>query len=564
MTKGKTPPVDVPPHNLDAERSVLGCQLLDSECVPTVRAIISPEDFHVPDHRDVQRVIYKIHDAGAKADVVTVAASFDDIGRFEEIGGAFFLGELLRTVPYTTHVEHYARIVAEESRRRRTIDLGRKLMHLARDHKWSESKIYEDVAAAAQQLSELRSICAPSSRAVIRSMAEVEKRELQWLWPARIPLGKLTLIGGDPGLGKSHLTVDITARVTRGDNWPDGSANAMPGSVLVFNSEDDPEDTIVPRSERAGADLGKIHFVEKIVSVDARTGEQRDSEFSLERDLPYLENWLRDTPDARLITIDPISAYCGSVDSHKNAEVRGMLAPLVAMAARYGVAVVCVTHLSKGVGGKAVYRAMGSLAFAAAARAVWTVSRDLDDPDRRLLLPAKMNLCKEPDGLAFKITDGFLTWEADAVSMTADEYLTKEAEKTTEKARTKRDDAKDWLMQAIGDRKRPASELLDEGIDRGYSSKMIRKAFTELQGAREKDGFNAGWVWSLPNVTSSNTQGNLGNLRESSATFDTKMPITKMPIPYEDYPLKFEDTEDGQSNAVGHVQNSEALFDATF
>jgi putative DNA primase/helicase len=122
--------------------------------------------------------------------------------------------------------------------------------------------------------------------------------------------------------------------------------------------------------------------------------------FTLEQDLPRLEEVLRDYPETKLVVIDPIAAYCGKVDSHKNTDVRGLLAPLSELASRYHVAIVAVTHLSKTGGTKAVYRAMGSLAFAAAARAVWAIVKDADDPQRRLFLPAKLNLARDPDGLA--------------------------------------------------------------------------------------------------------------------------------------------------------------------
>ena len=111
------------------------------------------------------------------------------------------------------------------------------------------------------------------------------------------------------------------------------------------------------------------------------------------------------TPDCRLVIVDPITAYCGGVDSHKNAEVRGLLAPLSNLAERHEVAVVAVSHLNKSAGGSAIYRTMGSLAFTAAARAVWGVTKDKGDSQRRLMLPVKNNIAPDVMGLAYSIRD---------------------------------------------------------------------------------------------------------------------------------------------------------------
>jgi RecA-family ATPase len=222
--------------------------------------------------------------------------------------------------------------------------------------------------------------------AILKRLNEITREQLQWLWPGRIPLGKLTLLAGDPGLGKSFVTLDLTARVSRGDCWPDMPLfKQTPGNVILLNCEDDAADTIAPRLDKAGVDDTRVVLLEGVKHFDKRR------QFSLESDLPRLEETLVQFPGTRLVVIDPVAAYCGKVDSHKNSDVRGMLAPLAEMASRHQVAILTVTHLAKSGGSKAVYRAMGSLAFAAAARAVWAVTKDANDPQRRLTntVPAK-------------------------------------------------------------------------------------------------------------------------------------------------------------------------------
>ena len=212
--------------------------------------------------------------------------------------------------------------------------------------------------------------------------------------------GKLTLLIGDPGLGKSLLTTDVASRVTRGRPFPDG-APCESGSVIFLSAEDDAADTIRPRLDAAGADVSRVHILEA-VRVALTDGSLTEKPFNLETDSAILEGVLREHPDVRLIVIDPISAYLGGVDSHSNAEVRGILAPLVAFAGRFGVAVLCITHLRKSAGA-AIYRAISSIAFAAAARAVWAVASDPEDGDRRLLLAVKQNLSGNEGGLGFRI-----------------------------------------------------------------------------------------------------------------------------------------------------------------
>jgi hypothetical protein len=238
--------------------------------------------------------------------------------------------------------------------------------------------------------------------AVLRRVSDIERQELQWLWPARIPLAKLTLFAGDPGLGKSFVTLDIAARVTRGTKWPDGAtATCKSGSVIILSAEDDPGDTIRPRLEAAGADLSKVHVLQAVWRAKS-SGETSLEHFSLETDLLALQDAVVSLSDALLIVIDPVSAYLGGIDSHVNAKVRSLLAPLSQMAATTGVAVVTVTHLNKN-SSSALYRASGSVAFVAAARAVWLFAKNPDDPAQRLMLPGKMNLAPEQSGMGYQL-----------------------------------------------------------------------------------------------------------------------------------------------------------------
>jgi hypothetical protein len=330
--------------------------------------------------------------------------------------------------------------------------------------------------------------------AVTRRLKDVEREKLTWLWPGRIPIGKLTLLAGDPGLGKSFVTLDMAARVSRGDGWPDVPLlKQTPAGVLLFNAEDDLADTIAPRLDKMQADDRNIIAIEGVSLL----GERRH--FSLESDLPRLAEVLDENPDTKLAVIDPISAYTGKVDSHNNTEVRGLLAPLAELAGRFHLAIVAVTHLSKSGGTKAVYRAMGSLAFAAAARAVWVIAKDQDDPQRRLLLPSKLNLSQDPDGLAYRIKEGCVAWETDPVHMHADDACAAELQASGGKPRgSERREAKEWLIDELAAGRRPSKEIIEYGKECGFSEKTLRRAYAEIGVKPTKESFDGQWLWRLP------------------------------------------------------------------
>ncbi len=328
---------------------------------------------------------------------------------------------------------------------------------------------------------------------ILRRLSEITREELEWLWPGRIPIGKLTLLAGDPGLGKSFVTLDLAARVSRGDAWPDlPLVKQEPGNVVLLNCEDDAGDTIAPRLDQAGAEGHRIVLLEGVKVLE------KQRQFSLECDLPRLDKVLAQNPDTRLVVIDPIAAYCGNVDSHKNSDVRGMLAPLSELASRHKVSVLAVTHLSKSGGAKAVYRAMGSLAFAAAARAVWAITKDSDEPERRLFLPAKLNLAKDPDGLAYRITDSRVVWEFNPVKMHADDALRTEFMDKPKPRGSERAEAAEWLNEFLAKGPVPSADVIETGKQFGFSERTLRRASKEIGVQPKKESFDGPWMWQFP------------------------------------------------------------------
>jgi RecA-family ATPase len=215
---------------------------------------------------------------------------------------------------------------------------------------------------------------------------DVEPEAVDWLWYPRVPLGKLTLLAGDPGGGKSQISIAIAAAVTKGVPLPGDTAFVDPANVLIISAEDGIADTIRPRLEAAGADLTRAHILECL----EKSGQPihlalEDPEHLLAVELAIEEL------DPALVVLDPASAYLGKIDSHKDAAVRGVVAPLAGLAERYHAAVLGIIHLSKSNNTvKALYRVLGSIAFTAAPRSVLLAGSEPEAEDHHALDPPQV------------------------------------------------------------------------------------------------------------------------------------------------------------------------------
>ncbi len=356
------------------------------------------------------------------------------------------------------------------------------------------------IGSLAWQSQQQRRAAAPSFLTV--RAAEVPAESVRWLWPGRIALGKLTLIVGDPDQGKSVLTVDLAARVTRGAPWPvDGSACPR-GEVLLVSDEDNTADTIRPRLDAAGADGDAVHLL-RTVTPQGEAARR----LNLQRDLEGLSNFLAAHPKVRLVCLDPLTAYLGDSDSHRNADMRALLQPLGELAARAGVAIVAVLHLNKsGHRASSLYRVSGSLAFVAIARASFLVTKDPADPDRRLLLPSKNNLGQDTRGLAYRLTSTpngrpRITWEQELVSITADQALAgipPEADPHPELT-----EAATWLQELLAEASLPATEVKKAALNAGLPWRTVQRAKKPAGITSQREGFGreATYIWRLQSTS---------------------------------------------------------------
>jgi putative DNA primase/helicase len=286
------------------------------------------------------------------------------------------------------------------------------------------------------EINEWRRLHRPQGATLVSVCAsEVEIEPVEWLWPGRLARGKHTCIAGEPGTGKSQLTMFIASTISMGGAWPCGEGQALCGSVVILSAEDAAADTIVPRLHAAQADLGRVQIIKAVIDEDQRRA------FNLQRDLALLETEAKRIGDVVLVIIDPVSSYLGKTDSHKNAEVRGVLEPIGEFAERMGIAVLSVTHFSKAGANtttKALHRFIGSIAFVGAPRIALAVIEEGAN-DRRLLLHAKNNLALPPKGLGYRIREiivgepgrGIVSsravWDLEHVNITANEAMAADA-----------------------------------------------------------------------------------------------------------------------------------------
>jgi putative DNA primase/helicase len=330
---------------------------------------------------------------------------------------------------------------------------------------------------------------AKETRAVLVRLADVAAEPVEWVWTNRIALGKLTLIVGDVGAGKTYFTTDVTARVTRGAAWPDGAPSGDPSHVILLTSEDGIADTIRPRVDWQGGDPDRVDIL-RAVTLD--TGGE--AAFNLERDLPALEGAILATK-ARVVVADPLSAYLGKKDSYKDAEIRGLLTPLADVAERRRVAMLGLLHLTKAQQRRILHRVQASIAFVAQARTVLAVGED-PDTGRRLVAPLKNNLGPLPSVLAFRIGDKGLRWEPGIVEGTAETLLAGD-EAPTRSERQELDRAMLFLTDELCDGPVRSTEVVKDAKANGISERTLWRAKAVLGVPAHRHG-QGPWYWMRP------------------------------------------------------------------
>lgn len=342
-----------------------------------------------------------------------------------------------------------------------------------------------------------------------RCMADIEREPIEWLWPDRIPLGKITTIAGDPKLGKSQITCALTAALSTGGSFPDNTRAPL-GSVILVTCEDDPEDTIGPRLDAAGADSKKIHLLDWTVRREGSAAKRKH--FDIGQDAEALEAMVQDIGDVKAIIIDPISAYMGKADSHKNADVRGALIAIQTLAAKHSIAVVLVSHLNKNTNGQNAKARVAGSGFVAVSRCNWLVVEDSADEsgERRFFCPLGTNIAKGATGFAYRIVGVDLgkdiktskvVFEGQEIALNADDLLSCRQETPGAVA-----GAADLLRAVLAGGPQPQKKIEHAAREAGVSEASLKRAKKQLSVVSKKNGVS-GWIWSLPPLASHERPG---------------------------------------------------------
>lgn len=323
-------------------------------------------------------------------------------------------------------------------------------------------------------------------------LSDVEPEKVEWLWDRRIPLGKITVLDGDPGNGKSALSMDLAARLSVGRTFPDGQPCEAAGSIIM-NAEDGMGDTIRPRLDAAGGDPSLVLSLATISVGDE--GDERH--LTIPDDIPIIQQHVEHM-GAKLVIIDPLMAFLsGGSDAHKDQDVRRALAPLKRMAEKTGAAVLLVRHLNKAQGGNALYRGGGSIGIIGAARSGLLVGEHPEEDGLRVLAGQKSNLSPPPDSLAYRIVTaangharveyvGRTEARADALLRAPGDHEQRSALR----------EAMEFLRGELKDGPVAANAIKERAGKNGISDATLRRAKADLRvdSRKQSDG---GWIWQL-------------------------------------------------------------------
>ncbi|HCS08678.1 MAG TPA: AAA family ATPase [Pseudomonas sp.] len=359
----------------------------------------------------------------------------------------------------------------------------------------------------------------------ITSAAAIKPVAIRWLWPGWLAKGKLHILAGAGGTGKTTLLIGLIATITTGGRWPDGSLCSEPGNALIWSSEDDPADTLVPRLAAAGADLSRVHIIQ------GRTNAQGDADpFDPANDIALLRATANEIGGVSLLMLDPIvSAVKG--DMHKANDVRRALQGVVDFAEQNLCAVVGISHFAKGgAGSSPADRVIGSQAFSALARTVLVAAKQ-EDSDVRVLARAKSNIGTDEGGVSYTIEpciigDGIeatrVLW-GDAIEGSAREILG-DVETTDEERLDDSDDPAEALRRILSAGPLTGKDAKRLMTGNGYTQKQIRNARERLSVVTARSGFGGETVvsWSLPQA-----QGEF-------AAFPPVTPVLAPPCPAEE------------------------------
>jgi len=390
---------------------------------------------------------------------------------------------------------------------------------------WISSTPEEFAAAWDKAVAEAVPVCAPAPDDYIAErLSDITPKAMLWLWPGRIPQGKLTMWAGNPGVGKGLASCSVAATVSTGRCFPDEDfADREPADVCMLFCEDDAEDTVVPRLMAAGADLKRIFTVKAPAILEAGPdATHSERELALDSDLKILRKFLKDHANVKLVIVDPISSYMGSIKPNDESQVRSVLIPLRDLAQETNVSFVLVAHFNKRSDVNALHKILGAVAMTGVARAAWLFAEDADvdnnsesdvgieggSESKYLMLQGKMNVGRKMKGLEYTIgekqilpkpADGtaYIIW-GKATDKTADKALGSVGAFQDSEG-SKRKQAAEWLKRQLEAGPQLAREVYAAAEGAGIAKKTLNRAKDDV--GVQSDKLAGAWVWKLREFT---------------------------------------------------------------
>ena len=351
-------------------------------------------------------------------------------------------------------------------------------------------------------------------RAILVHLSDIETQPVSWLWKGYLPIGKITLLDGDPGTGKSTICYDLASRISSGEPMPDGQ-EGMQGGVVIITGEDGLQDTVKPRIEVAGGDTSKIVALRGVRTDEGVSGFMLSDFIALEEAMKSV--------GARLVIVDPLMAFLpAGVNSWSDQSVRSVLTPLANFADEMGVCILVVRHLSKHGISHALYRGGGSIGIIGIARVGLLAGVDPENENSRILACVKNNLAPKPPSLKYEmepVGDYFRIRWVGVSEKTANDILVLSNEN-----QSAIDEAKEFLKDILSNGPVKASDVFKQGREIGLSEKTIKRAKKMLEITSLKLDFSSGWVWQFPleegQKIPKGDNKNIDPLREKMTPFD--------------------------------------------
>ena len=367
----------------------------------------------------------------------------------------------------------------------------------------------------------------------LEKLSEIPATSQGWVWKGVIPEGQVTLLTGEPGVGKSLFAMNAIARLTRGARGLSVADQGEPGQVILFSGEDGIASVVRNRLEAAGAELPLVNIV--VNDTNATSGKAGSGRSRLDDDgqIESLELYLtllRETGSpCGLIVIDPAPSFLDGTGGRDDAKLRTTMAKLTDLANRSGAAILLITTPTKVEKGKRGSFTPSSPVLAEVARSVWSIVRDPHEPGRRILLPVKTNLCETPPGLGFKIEDQRIYWENEWVRQTAEQFAV-EATQTEQlqhvAAKSELSRATEWLKKRLNNAPVYTSELKEDAAGHDISETTLKRGLMLLGCRKGKEKKADGrWFWRLPDPLTGPVISGSPALRTRTLEFKTMAEI---------------------------------------